>query len=208
LGANKAADTFELGIVGEYTSDGVKYAGLVRDASDSGVFKLFANNSSTPANTVNFSDANVAYGTLLLSTVRANGGTASTSNTTGTIIVTGGVGVAGRVSADVVHDAYGNLRALAPNAQSGSYTATVADIGRFINTTAGVTVPSGVFAVGDNFTIYNNSGSTITITQGGGVTLRQAGTSSTGNRSLALRGVCTVLCVASNEFVINGGGLT
>jgi hypothetical protein len=100
------------------------------------------------------------------------------------------------------------LRALAPNAQSGSYTATVADIGRFINTTAGVTVPSGVFAVGDNFTIYNNSGSTITITQGGSVTLRQAGTSNTGNRSLALRGVCTVLCVASNEFVINGGGLT
>jgi hypothetical protein len=208
LGANNAADVLDLGVIGEYTSSGVKYAGLVRDASDSGIFKLFANNSSRPNNTVNFSDANVAYGTLLLNTVRANGGTASSSNTTGTIIVTGGVGVAGRVSADVVHDQYGNLRALAPNAQSGSYTATVADIGRFINTTAGVTVPSGVFAVGDNFTIYNNSGSTITITEGGGVTLRQAGTSNTGNRSLALRGVCTVLCVATNEFVINGGGLT
>jgi len=208
LGANNAADTFDLGIVGEFTASGTKYAGLVRDASDSGIFKLFTNNSSRPANTVNFSDANVSYGTLLLGNVRANGNTASSSNTTGTVIVTGGVGVAGRVSADVVHDQYGNLRALAPNAQSSSYTATAADIGRFINTTAGVTVPSGVFAVGDNFTIYNNSASTITITQGGGVTLRQAGTSNTGNRSLALRGVCTVLCVASNEFVINGGGLT
>jgi hypothetical protein len=208
LGANNAADVLDLGFVGEYTSSGTKYAGLVRDANDSGIFKLFANNSSRPNNTVNFSDANVAYGTMLLGNVRANGGTTSTSNTTGTIIVTGGVGVAGRVSADVVHDQYGNLRALAPNAQSGSYTATVADIGRFINTTAGVTVPSGVFAVGDNFTIYNNSSSSITITQGGSVTLRQAGTASTGNRTLAQRGVCTVLCVASNEFVINGGGLT
>jgi hypothetical protein len=206
LGANNAADVLDLGIIGEFTSSGTKYAGLVRDASDSGKFKLFSGISNRPSNTVNFTGA--TYSTMYLGAVEAVGGTASTSNTTGTIIVTGGVGVAGQVSADVVHDQYGNLRALAPNAQSGSYTATVADIGRFINTTAGVTVPSGVFAVGDNFTIYNNSGSTITITQGGGVTLRQAGTSSTGNRSLALRGVCTVLCVASNEFVINGGGLT
>jgi hypothetical protein len=167
---------------------------------------LFSGISNRPSNTVNFTGA--TYSTMYLGAVEAVGGTASTSNTTGTIIVTGGVGVAGRVSADVVHDQYGNLRAVAPNAQSGSYTATVADIGRFINTTAGVTVPSGVFAVGDNFTIYNNSGSTITITEGGSVTLRQAGTSSTGNRSLAQRGVCTVLCVATNEFVINGGGLT
>jgi hypothetical protein len=100
------------------------------------------------------------------------------------------------------------LRTLPQNAQSGSYSLVAADVGRFVNTTAGVTVPSGTFSIGDNVTIYNNSGSTITITQGGGVTLRQAGTSNTGNRSLALRGVCTLLCVASNEFVINGGGLT
>jgi hypothetical protein len=206
LGANNAADVLDLGIIGEFTSSGTKYAGLVRDASDSGKFKLFSGISNRPSNTVNFTGA--TYSTMYLGAVEAVGGTASTSNTTGTIIVTGGVGVAGRVSADVVHDQYGNLRAVAPNAQSGSYTATVADIGRFINTTAGVTVPSGVFAVGDNFTIYNNSGSTITITEGGSVTLRQAGTSSTGNRSLAQRGVCTVLCVATNEFVINGGGLT
>jgi hypothetical protein len=206
LGANNAADILDLGVVGEFTSSGTKYAGLVRDASDSGKFKLFSGISNRPSNTVNFTGA--TYSTMYLGAVEAVGGTASTSNTTGTVIVTGGVGVAGRVHADIVHDQYGNLRALAPNAQSGSYTATVADIGRFINTTAGVTVPSGVFAVGDNFTIYNNSASTITITQGGSVTLRQAGTSSTGNRSLALRGVCTVLCVASNEFVINGGGLT
>jgi hypothetical protein len=206
LGANNAADVLDLGVIGEFTSSGTKYSGLVRDASDSGKFKLFSGISNRPSNTVNFTGA--TYSTMYLGAIEAVGGTASTSNTTGTIIVTGGVGVAGRVHADIVHDQYGNLRALAPNAQSGSYTATVADIGRFINTSAGVTVPSGVFAVGDNFTIYNNSGSTITITEGGSVTLRQAGTSNTGNRSLALRGVCTVLCVASNEFVINGGGLT
>jgi hypothetical protein len=118
-------------------------------------------------------------------------------------------GVAGQIySGDYVFDTYGNLRALPQNAQSISYVATAADVGRFINTSAGVTINASVFSVGDNVTIYNNSGSSITITQGTSVTLRQAGTSNTGNRTLALRGVCTVLCVASNEFVINGGGLT
>ena len=56
--------------------------------------------------------------------------------------------------------------------------------------------------------IYNNSGSDQTITQGSSTTLRLVGKSDTGNRTLAQRGLCTVLCVASNEFVITGGGLT
>ena len=93
LGSNNAADILDLGIIGEYTSSGVKYAGLVRDASDSGIFKLFANNSTRPNNAVNFSDANVAYGTLLVGTLRANNNISSTSNTTGTLVVTGGVGI-------------------------------------------------------------------------------------------------------------------
>jgi hypothetical protein len=125
------------------------------------------------------------------------------------LTVAGGLGVAGNIySGTYVFDGYGNLRSLPQNAQSTSYVATAADVGRFINTTAGVTINTGVFAVGDNVTIYNNSSSAITITQGTSVTLRQAGTSNTGNRTLAQRGVCTVLCVAAGEFVINGGGLT
>ena len=55
--------------------------------------------------------------------------------------------------------------------------------------------------------IYNNSGSNQTITQGGSVTLRLVGKSDTGNRTLKERGLVTILCVASNEFVITGGGL-
>lgn len=208
LGANNAADILDLGTVGEFKIGATtKFTGLVRDATDS-IYKLFSDLTALPANTVNFNSAGLTFAPLVVGSANVANTTASSSTTTGALTVAGGLGVAGRISADVLHDAYGNLRALAPNAQAGSYTATVADIGRFINTSAGVTVPSSVFAIGDNFTIYNNSSSTITITQGGGVTLRQAGTSNTGNRSLALRGVCTVLCVASDEFVINGGGLT
>jgi hypothetical protein len=35
-----------------------------------------------------------------------------------------------------------------------------------------------------------------------------AGTSTTGDRTLAQRGVATILCVGSNTFVIIGGGIT
>ena len=209
LGANNAADILDLGTVGEFKSGAnTRYTGLVRDATDK-IYKLFSDLSALPANTVNFSTAGLTFAPLVVGSANVANTTAASSSTTGALTVAGGLGVAGNIYAGTyVFDGYGNLRALPPNAQSGSYTATAADVGRFINTTAGVTINAGVFSVGDNVTIYNNSGSTITITQGTSVTLRQAGTSNTGNRSLALRGVCTVLCVASNEFVINGGGLT
>jgi hypothetical protein len=145
---------------------------------------------------------------MYLGAIEAVGGTASTSNTTGTIIVTGGVGVAGRVHADVVHDSIGNLRAVPQNSQSSSYVLTATDVGKHVSTTAGVTVNTGVFSIGDVVSIYNNSGSTITVTQGTSVTLRLAGTSTTGNRSIALRGLATLLCVASGEFVLSGSGVS
>lgn len=90
-----------------------------------------------------------------------------------------------------------------------AYTLTASDIGDYVNiTTGGVTVPSGVFSSGDVISIYNNSASNQTITQGAGVTMYLVGTATTGNRTLAQRGLATILCVGSNEFVITGGGLT
>jgi hypothetical protein len=65
-----------------------------------------------------------------------------------------------------------------------------------------------VFAIGDTVTIYNDSATAQTITQGASVTMYLVGTATTGNRTLAQRGLCTVLCVASNTFVVTGGGLT
>lgn len=108
-----------------------------------------------------------------------------------------------------VSDSIGNVRLVPQNAQGSSYVLVATDSGKHISiSTGGVTVPSGVFSVGDTVTIYNNSGSNQTITQGTSVTLRQVGTSNTGNRTLSQYGLATVLCVASNTFVITGGGLT
>ena len=98
---------------------------------------------------------------------------------------------------------------LPPNAQGGSYSLVIGDVGKYINTTTGgVTVPASIFSSGDVVSIFNNSGSNQTITQGSTVTMYLAGSATTGNRTLAQRGVCTVLCVASNTFVIVGSGLS
>jgi hypothetical protein len=95
------------------------------------------------------------------------------------------------------------------NSQTSAYTLVAGDNGKHINTTTGgVTVPSGVFSVGNVVSVYNDSGSNQTITQGSSVTLRLAGSATTGNRTLAQYGMATVLCVGSNEFVISGAGLT
>ncbi len=95
------------------------------------------------------------------------------------------------------------------NSQTSAYTLVAGDNGKHINTTTGgVTVPSGVFSAGNVVSIYNDSSSNQTITQSSSVTLRLAGSATTGNRTLAQYGLCSVLCVGSNEFVISGAGLS
>ena len=108
-----------------------------------------------------------------------------------------------------VQDLKGGIRVIPQNSQTSAYTLVAGDVGKHVSiTTGGVTIPSGVFSAGDAITIYNNSGSDQTITQGGSVTLRLAGDGTSGNKTLATYGLCTVLCVASNEFVIAGTGLS
>lgn len=103
----------------------------------------------------------------------------------------------------------GGTSNIPPNNQTSAYTMVIDDVGKYINiTTGGVTVPAGVFASGDIVSVYNNSTSSQTITQGAGVTMYLVGTAGTGNRTLAQRGFATVMCVGTNEFVISGGGLT
>jgi len=86
--------------------------------------------------------------------------------------------------------------------------ATIGDRGCLLSVTGGVTIPSGVFASGDTFSIFNNSASNITITQGSSLTLYLAGSATTGNRTLAQRGLSSVVFISSTVAVISGAGLT
>ena len=92
--------------------------------------------------------------------------------------------------------------------KTSSYILTASDIGTLVQTNATVTVNQDIFTAGNATTIYNSSASNIIIDQGTNVTLYLAGTATTGSRTLAQKGVATVLCVASNVFVVSGSGLT
>jgi hypothetical protein len=115
-------------------------------------------------------------------------------------------------NAGILSDGKGDVRSAPQNSQGGAYTLVVGDAGKHISiTTGGVTVNASIFSVGDMVTIFNNSGSSQNITQGASVTLRLAGTATTGTRALAQYGVATILCVtggATPTFACTGAGLT
>jgi hypothetical protein len=97
------------------------------------------------------------------------------------------------------------------NSQVTSYTLVASDSGKVVSiTTGGVTIPNSVMSAGNIVTIYNNSGSSQTITQGTGVTLQWAGQSSstTGNRTLGLYGIATLVYITASNAVISGAELT
>lgn len=123
--------------------------------------------------------------------------------TTGMSIRTNGVAALNISSAGVITDQYGVEVGwkIVPRTTGG-----VAN-GQCYAASAGFTLNTG-FAAGTCFSIYNDSASAITITQGGGLTLRLAGTTTTGNRTLAARGMATVWCNSTTEYIMTGAGVT
>jgi hypothetical protein len=113
------------------------------------------------------------------------------------------------VSQTSMTDGIGNVRTVPVNFQGGGYTLQASDNGKYIQlSTGGVTVPPGVFSLGQVVSVFNSTGSSQTIAGGSGVTLILVGTSTLGNRSLSVNGLATLLCVNSNVFVVTGGGVS
>jgi hypothetical protein len=109
-------------------------------------------------------------------------------------------------------DSKGDVRAAPIQTKASAYVVAATDAGQTIFiATGGVTINASVLSAGDMITIVNNSASNQTLTAGASVTFRLAGTATTGNRTLAQRGMATFLCVvggATPEFICSGAGLT
>ena len=114
----------------------------------------------------------------------------------------------GELEADILKDSKGDLRSIPQNSQTSSYTLVSADAGKHIKATNTVIVGSGTFSIGDAVTIVNASGSDIAVNQGSNVTLYNTADASTGNRTLAGRGMASLICTNTNEFYISGAGLS
>jgi hypothetical protein len=177
-----------------------------------------ASNGTSPDGTaVNNTNSQVAwtgtYPTLMgwngSSTYGVRVDSARVANNISDYTVNQSVGTGNNVTFNAVNDAAGNLRDVPQNAKSAAYTLVSADAGKHVSiTTGGVTVPASVFSAGQVITVYNNAAASQTITQGASVTMYLAGTATTGNRTLAQRGLATILCVAANTFVISGSGVS
>ena len=110
-----------------------------------------------------------------------------------------------------ISDSIGPLRKLGSNTQSAAYTLVASDAGKYVaqsSNSASVTVPNGVFAAGDMVTIVNLTATNINIVQGSGLDLNFTADGTTGTRTLAQKGVCTILFVSSGTSFISGSGLS
>lgn len=105
--------------------------------------------------------------------------------------------------------ASGNIPMTLKNA---AYTLTAADIGTTLykNTTSAYTytIPASVFAAGDVITVLNEAASgNISLAPGSGMTLRLAGTATSGTRSLYPRGMATLYFATPTLVYVTGPGV-
>lgn len=121
-----------------------------------------------------------------------------------------------RVADDYSHNGFttaiDTLKDVPQNAKTAAYTLTLTDRGKSIDVSTGgitITVPlnSAVdFPIGATVSITNLASTAITVSSS--ATLRQAGTTNTGNRTLAAYGMATLRKVETDTWFISGAGLS
>lgn len=124
---------------------------------------------------------------------------------TSSVVQTTGQSTTSIMSQKATTDAIANIPSVP---KSAAYTVTAADKGASIDTSAGVTIPASVFAMGDVIVVTNTSASSISITPASGVTFRLAGSDSTGVRTLSGYGVATFRMASNNVWFASGAGLS
>jgi len=161
----------------------------------------------------------VSTGTLVANlegTVTGNASTASNLDGTPNIsvgtIASGNITVTGGITATTtVGDALGtDVRKLATRGVNSAYTLVLADAGRFIDASSNptITIPANVFSAGHMVTILNNSGSNMTIAQGGSMSVYNGADGSTGNLTMGARSTATILFQGANNCYISGSKLS
>ena len=95
------------------------------------------------------------------------------------------------------------------NAQTGtSYTLVATDANKLVqlNNASAITltIPPSVFSVGQSIDLYQLGAGQVTFAQGSGVTIRSTGATSTAPKLRVQYSAATVICVASNDFLVVG----
>ena len=128
----------------------------------------------------------------------------SSANDTNAIIV-GATGIT--TFSATPHDNKGSLRSIPQNNQGGAYTLVAADAGKHVLVGGNVTIPNSIWTAGDAITIINTTAGDITLTANIGALINSAD-AATGNRTLATKGMATILFVSATGAYISGAGLS
>jgi hypothetical protein len=120
----------------------------------------------------------------------------------------GDLTITGDLSADGTITASGHFDGPAEHSSTTSGTLAAGDMNTTISATGGITINNSIGSQGDIVIVYNNSAGNITITQGTGVTLRLAGTSDSGNRTIAQRGLACIYYHSASDVIVGGTGVT
>jgi hypothetical protein len=114
------------------------------------------------------------------------------------------------MSAGIVGGTTSASAALAFNAQTGtSYTLVSADAENKLVTLSNasaitLTVPPSVFTVGQQINIAQIGAGQVTLAQGAGVTITSTGASASAPKCRAQYSAATIICTASNTFLVVG----
>ena len=206
LGIGTTNPTVKLDIIGN-----AKVLGIITASSFVGNLTGTATTANNVSSTINInttgiitaSTLNIGTGGTVFTTTSIGNIGIGTTNPTVKLQVQGDANISGILTASKV------ASGIISNSKVSAYILQKSDVGKYISiSSGGVTAPSGIFSEGDVISIYNNSVSNQTITQGTSVTMYFSGTSTTGNRTLSQRGLSTILCVGTNTFIIGGAGLS
>ena len=192
----------------ETHNTGIRVTGIATVTSN---IYINTNGSSIAENNLNFRSAGKAYidhGTTGQDIdFRMSHGSALDR----TAITIGSAGVS--TFYDTPHDDIGSLRSipLQDESSTANYILVASDAGQCVHahtSTTQVTVNPSVFSAGDAVSIVNGSGGNITLTQGTSMTIRNTADSSTGSKTLASFGMCTLWFSGHNVAYLSGAGLS
>lgn len=88
----------------------------------------------------------------------------------------------------------------------GTGVSTVLENGKITILTSGITIP--IAPGGTFYQVFNNSASTVTLTQGAGLSMLLSATPNSGNRTLAVNGWASIFYLDSVSAIIAGIGLS